>query len=378
MDSDRTPPAQLAAGGATVPAGAGYAPSHQDDHDTDGGHDPAGKFVSAVNRYLASMKFKRDLGNVQTTGLADNMPPPPPNIVTDWYAKSEEGRKANPGREKKSSGDAPPLHPVMIALIMQEARKKAEAAGKTVAGVLGADVVIEGRPDLDERSPKKKGTITKEAWAPGMSGTLDMGSYFRSSGGSRSAADTRVAELNNGKVGNVVPDTIKSVKDSVGNAISDYGTSFVAKRLGMSEDTLRQLPEYVKAVQEGFGMNADGTPLSPEELKAKAKKFREMGAMAEEGYDWYLKNKDIIDTFKNVAGWLGKDGLGLGGKNWHYALGGIGALGLGYAGYKMMGSDNAPSNAHAAQQRGAAPRDPHSSEYEDMMLDMMMRRRQQY
>lgn len=350
MDSDRTPPAQLAAGGATVPAGAGYAPSHQDDHDTDGGHDPAGKFVSAVNRYLASMKFKRDLGNVQATGLADNMPPPPPNIVTDWYAKSEEGRKANPGREKKSSGDAPPLHPVMIALIMQEARKKAEAAGKTAAGVLGADVVIEGRPDLDERSPKKKGTITKEAWAPGMSGTLDMGSYFRSSGGSRSAADTRVAELNNGKVGNVVPDTIKSVEDSVGNAILDYGTSFVAKRLGMSE----------------------------EELKADLKTYSEMGAEAKKQWAWYLKNKDTIDMLKNVVGWLGKDGLGLGGKNWHYALGGIGALGLGYAGYKMMGSDNAPSNAHAAQQRGAAPRDPHSSEYEDMMLDMMMRRRQQY
>lgn len=308
MDSDRTPPAQLAAGGATVPAGAGYAPSHQDDHDTDGGHDPAGKFVSAVNRYLASMKFKRDLGNVQTTGLAGNMPPPPPNIVTDWYAKSEEGRKANPGREKKSSGDAPPLHPVMIALIMQEARKKAEAAGKTAAGVLGADVVIEGRPDLDERSPKKKGTITKEAEASGLSDTLH---------------------------------------------------------------TLRQLPEYYKAFQEGFGMDGDKPMCSPE-------KVREMGAEVKKQWAWYLKNKDTIDTIKNVVGWLGKDGLGLGGKNWHYALGGIGALGLGYAGYKMMGSDNAPSNAHAAQQRGAAPRDPHSSEYEDMMLDMMMRRRQQY
>lgn len=380
MDDDRTPAAQAAAGGATVPAGAGYAPSHQDDHDTDGGHDPAGRFVNAVNSFLASRQFKRDVEATNPAGLAGNMPPPPANITTDWYAKAERDRAATAGEKaaaSKADAGAPPLHPVMIALIMEEARKKAEAAGRAAAGAVGADVVVEGRPDLDVRAPKKKGAITKEAWAPGMSGTLDMGSYFRSSGGSRTAADARVSELNKGKVGNVVPDTVKSVKDTVANKISDYGTSFAAKKLGVSEDMVRQAPEYFKAIQEGFGMDNGAPPLTPEELRDKIKKFREMGTMAEEGYDWYLKNKDTINTFKSAVGWFGKDGLGLGGKNWQYLLGGGAALGLGYAGYKMM-SSSPPSNAHAAQQRGGAPRDPHSSAYEDMMIDMMMRRREQY
>lgn len=373
MDSDRTPPAQLAAGGATVPAGAGYAPSHQDDHDTDGGHDPAGKFVSAVNSYLASMKFKRDLGNVQPTGLADNMPPPPPNIVTDWYAKSEEERKANPGREKKSSGDAPPLHPVMIALIMQEARKKAEAAGKTAAGVLGADVVIEGRPDLDERKPavEKKADWWDKAKVIGraalttplpiapfpVAGSIGAANYIRNNG-------SRIVENGFDSAAGWEPGTTHEIRGVVRD-VPEY-----VKFYKENKDSIDKLKQFMPVLQKRIGKGGD-LDITPEEFGGY---LDDIGNVRK----WWDNNKDTVNTVKNVFGWLGKDGLGLGGKNWHYILGGIGALGLGYAGYKMMGSDNAPSNAHAAQQRGAAPRDPHSSEYEDMMLDMMMRRRQQY